>query len=92
MSAIYLCHSAYMIYLRATFLFCGCFKGVSFYSFDDIELIYSCDDIELNASLEDSDVCCSGSILVAANSTCLFIGMPEPWHKSLAGGLYKNTL
>ena len=68
------------------------FKGVSFYSFDDIELIYSCDDIELNASLEDSDVCCSGSILVAANSTCLFIGMPEPWHKSLAGGLYKNTL
>ena len=59
------------------------FKGVSFYSFDDIEL---------NASLEESDVCCSGSILVAANSTCLFIGMPEPWHKSLPGGFYKNTL
>ena len=92
MSAIYLCHSGSMIYLRATFLFCGCFKGVSFYSFDDIELFYSCDDIELNASLEESDVCCNGSILVAANSTCLFIGMPEPWHKSLPGGLYKNTL
>ena len=76
MSAIYLCHSAYMIYLRATLVFCGCFKGVLFYSFDDIEFI---------AILEESDVCCSGSILVAANSTCLFIGMPEPWHKSLPG-------